>query len=219
MLSRMIDTMLADRSPAEEYGASRRVRAVARIMSLLGVVLFVGLAIEGVTILFIGQLISIHILIGMVLIPVMGYKIIVATYRFAMYYLGVSDFKRAGPPEPLLRAIGPFVVLSTIVLMGSGVVLALLPPQSVEVATWRALHQESFIVWFALMTIHVLAYARRAFGTAKDDVTERRYRSLVGRRGRLVSVVIALALGVVLAVVMIPAIGPWSHYLASLGVR
>lgn len=217
MLSRMIDTMLADRSPAEEYGASRRVRAVARIMSLLGVVLFVGLAIEGVTILFIGQLISIHILIGMVLIPVMGYKIIVATYRFAMYYLGVSDFKRAGPPEPLLRAIGPFVVLSTIVLMGSGVVLALLPPQSVEVATWRALHQESFIVWFALMTIHVLAYARRAFGTAKDDVTERRYRSLVGRRGRLVSVVIAL--GVVLAVVMIPAIGPWSHYLASLGVR
>jgi hypothetical protein len=219
VLTRILETVLADRSPSEDFGASRRVRAVARVLSLLGVVLFVGLAIEGITLLFIGQLIAVHILVGMLLIPLMGYKIVVATYRFAMYYLGAPDFKRAGPPEPLLRAIGPFVVLTTVGLMASGVILALLPPGTPEAGSWLVIHREIFIMWFAMMTIHVLAYARRAFRTASDDLAERRYRSLVGRRGRLVSVAVALALGVVLALVMVPAIGPWSHYLASLGVR
>ncbi len=219
MLSKAVDTVLADLVPAESISASRRVRAVGRLMALLGTVLFIALAIEGVTIVFIGQMIALHVVLGMILIPIMGYKVVVALYRFSMYYLGASDFKRSGPPELVLRLIGPFVILSTVAVMGSGVVLVMLHPGTPTANTWRFIHQASFVVWFGFMAIHVLAYLRRAFGTAAYDLKYTRYHSLIGRRGRLISVALAAVFGVLLAAVIYPYVAPWAHYFTIFHVR
>lgn len=219
MLSKAVDAVLSDLVPAESSSTSRRVRAVGRLMALLGVVLFIALAIEGVTVVFIGQLIALHVIIGMILIPVMAYKIVVATYRFAMYYLGVPDFKRSGPPELVLRLIAPLLVISTVVLMASGVVLVMLHPGTPTANAWRFIHQASFVAWFGLMVIHVLAYLRRAFGTAAYDLRYTRYHSLIGRRGRLISVVLASTFGLLLAAVIYPYVAPWAHYFAIFHVR
>ncbi|MHB8191474.1 MAG: hypothetical protein ACYDHP_13880 [Ferrimicrobium sp.] len=219
ILTRVIDTVLSDRVPSESLGSSRRVRAVARLMSLLGVVLFIGLAVEGITVVFIGQLIALHVLLAMILLPVMIYKIVIAFYRFSMYYLGARDFKNAGPPEMLLRVIGPLMILSTVVLMGSGIILIYQFPGTPIANFWRLVHQASFIVWFGVVTLHVLAYMRRAFGTAGDDIRHSRYHTLIGRRGRLISIAISLIVGGLLASLVMPAVGPWQHYFTVLHVR
>lgn len=90
MIERIFDTVFTDVVPAESLSSSRRVRAVSRLLAMLGAILFVGLAIEGVTIVFIGQMIALHVLLGMILLPIMAYKILVAIYRFSMYYLGAD---------------------------------------------------------------------------------------------------------------------------------
>jgi len=54
----------------------------------------------------------------------------------------------------ILRLLGPFVAILTVILFASGILLLLAPH------AWRGnmllLHQASFVVWFACMTIHVL---------------------------------------------------------------
>jgi hypothetical protein len=54
--------------------------------------------------------------------------------------------------------VAPILVISTLVLFGSGVALVARP----ERGTVLALHKASFVVWFGAMTIHVLSYALRA---------------------------------------------------------
>ncbi|MHB1521022.1 MAG: hypothetical protein ACYCWN_06875 [Ferrimicrobium sp.] len=181
--------------------------------------LFVGLAIEGVTIVFIGQLISIHVILGMILLPIMAYKIIVATYRFAMYYLGAPDFKHAGPPEMLLRVIGPLLIATTVILMASGIVLVYAKPDTPTAAFWLNIHRDDFVAWFALMAFHVLAYARRAVGTSGYDLRYTRYHSLIGKQGRLISILLAMVIGVLLAWAVSPAIAQWSSFFSVLPVR
>jgi hypothetical protein len=218
LLTKLYDVVFTDLTSTELAGTSRRVRAVGRLLSLLGVVLFFGLAVEGLTVLSIGRMVALHIILGMVLVPLMIYKITVATYRFAMYYLGARDFKRAGPPELLLRAIGPILVLSTLVMLASGIVLAFLPPSSEAVVLWRYIHQVSFIIWFALLAIHVLAYLRRAFGTASYDFRSSRYHYLVGRNGRLISIGLAIFVGLGLGAVVYPEAVHWAQFFNKIGL-
>lgn len=219
MIDKVLDTVFADSVPAEGLTASKRVRAVARLLALLGSVLFIGLVIEGVTIVFIGQMVALHVVLGMILLPIMAYKTIVAMYRFSMYYLGASDFKRAGPPEMLLRVIGPLLVVTTVILMFSGIILVYAKPDTSTATFWLILHRDDFVIWFGLLALHVLAYARRAFGTAGYDLKDSRYHSLIGRRGRLISILIAAAFGVLLAWAVYPAIGQWASFFHSIPVR
>lgn len=212
LLQRVFDTVFTETVPAEELSSSRRVRAVARLLALLGSVLFIGLAIEGVTVVFIGQMISIHVVLGMILLPIMAYKIIIATYRFAMYYLGAPDFKHAGPPELLLRVIGPLLVITTVVLMASGIILVYARPDTPTAAFWLNIHRDDFVAWFALMVFHVLAYVRRAVGTSGYDLRYTRYHSLIGRQGRLISIILAIVIGVLLAWAVFPAVAHWSSF-------
>ncbi|KJE75730.1 hypothetical protein [Ferrimicrobium acidiphilum] len=212
LLQRVFDTVFTETVPAEGLSSSRRVRAVARLLALLGSILFIGLAIEGVTIVFIGQLIAVHVVLGMILLPIMAYKIIVASYRFAMYYLGASDFKHAGPPELVLRVIGPLLILTTVILMASGIILVYAKPNTPTAALWLNIHRDDFVAWFALMALHVLAYVRRAVGTSSYDLRYTRYHSLIGRQGRLISIVLATVIGVLLAWAIFPAVAHWSSF-------
>jgi hypothetical protein len=79
-------------------------------------------------------------------------------YRFARYYSGRADYVSLGPPAVLMRVVvAPILVISTLVLFGSGVALLASPGRG----TVLALHKASFVVWFGAMTIHVLSYGLR----------------------------------------------------------
>jgi hypothetical protein len=129
-----------------------------RLTALTGTVLLVLLAAEGVTILSLGRLLTLHFFIGMMLLGPVALKAGSTVYRFVRYYTGSAPYRRKGPPAPLLRLLGPLVIASTAGVFGSGVALALAGPGN---GPWLFLHKASFAVWFCVMTAHVLVYLPR----------------------------------------------------------
>src|SRR5205807_5844465 len=88
-----------------------------------GLILIVLLAVLGVTIVSIGQLIWLHLFVGLILVGPVGLKVATAGYRFARYYARDPAYLDKGPPELLLRALAPLVVASTVIVFASGFVL------------------------------------------------------------------------------------------------
>jgi hypothetical protein len=84
-----------------------------QLTASVSVVLLVALAVLGVTILRIGQLISVHLFVGMLLLGPVALKMASTGYRFTRYYTRSMTYRAKGPPEALLRAIAPVVVAST----------------------------------------------------------------------------------------------------------
>ena len=83
-----------------------------RLTASSGVVLFVLLAAEGVTILSIRPLLSAHVFIGMLLIPPVALKLASTGWRFVRYYRGAPEYTKKGPPLLPLRLLAPVVLLS-----------------------------------------------------------------------------------------------------------
>lgn len=200
------------RSPIVRRSKGQRTGGTAgnlALTSATGVLLFVLLAIEGVTVPFVRQMMVIHIFVGYIMIPVVALKLGSTGYRFMRYYLGDDRYVAAGPPMPLLRVLGPIVIASTVLLLGSGVELMILGPY--RGGTFDFLHKAAFVVWFGAMTIHVLAYVLRAMQTAWADWSSARGwgHSATGSRLRRTLVVTALVVGVGLAVVTLPVPHSW----------
>ena len=86
--------------------------------------LLVLFAAEGFTILSIHQLITVHFFLGMLLIGPVLLKAAAVCYRFVRYYTGAAEYRRKGPPAPLLRVLGPVVLGTSLGVLGTGVMLA-----------------------------------------------------------------------------------------------
>ena len=80
---------------------------------MTGAVLLIALAVEGFTILRIGRMLTLHVFLGMLLLGPVTLKAASVIYRFARYYTGSAPYRRKGPPAPLLRLMGPVIVLLT----------------------------------------------------------------------------------------------------------
>jgi len=175
---------------------SRGPEANARITALTGLVLLVLLAAEAVTILSINRFVFWHLAIGLVLVPVVALKLASTGWRFLRYYLGSDAYRRAGPPHPVLRALGPVLYLSTVALFASGIVLFLAGPGAPPALYWA--HKASFVIWAAAIAIHVGSHVVRAIRFARRDATWRRRGHLPHARVRQGLVVLSVALGFVL---------------------
>jgi hypothetical protein len=190
------------------------VEGNARLTGTTGAVLFVILAIEGVTILQVRQLISVHVFVGMLLVPFVLVKTATTGYRFARYYAGDPPYRRKGPPAPILRITGPLLVLSSLALLGTGIALVAFGRSVGDQYLW--LHKATFFVWAALIAVHVLGHVREtATLTAadwKDRSGPRGYRQwFAGARARLSLLSVTLAVGVVLGVASLGWIGTWNR--------
>ena len=130
----------------------------AKLTAMTGAILLVGFAVEGFTILGVRRMLFLHFFVGMLLIGPVLLKIGSTLYRFARYYTGSAPYVRKGPPSPVLRLLGPLVILTSVAVLGTGVMLAVAGPGNGQ---WLFLHKASFILWFGVMTIHVLNYAPR----------------------------------------------------------
>lgn len=175
---------------------SRGPEANARITALTGLVLLVLLAGEALTILSINRFVFWHLAIGLVLVPVVALKLASTGWRFLRYYLGSDAYRRAGPPHPVLRALGPVLYLSTLALFASGILLFFAGPGAPPALYWA--HKASFVVWGVAIAIHVSSHIVRAFRFARRDATWRRRGHLPHARLRQGLVVLSVALGLVL---------------------
>jgi hypothetical protein len=208
------DMVVTDVRP-ERAPAGRRARLLRggvagneRLTALAGSVLFLLLAAEGVTILSIHALVTAHIVIGMVVTAVVGLKLVSTGWRFTRYYAGDARFRQAGPPQPFMRFLAPVLVALTAAVLGSGILLVLLGRNS---GPWLFLHKASFVLWFAITSLHVLVYAWRVPRLIAGDLLPRATAALAGRWVRLAAVAIALAAGVGLAATVVHDAGPWTH--------
>jgi hypothetical protein len=107
-------------------------------------------------------------------------------YRFFRYYTRRPDFVRAGPPQLLLRMLGPLVVLSTVGLLATGIALIWVGPGG---GVMLNLHKASFAVWLVALGAHVLAHIGRLLHVLArpphrpdDAAARRRLASAVRRR-------------------------------------
>ncbi len=182
------------------------------LTAITGAILIVLLAVIGLTILRIHQLISVHLFVGVLLIGPVALKLGSAGYRFVRYYTRNPAYRRKGPPETVLRLIAPVVVLSTMSVFVSGLALLLVGPSGRGPLV--LIHKASFIVWIACMSVHVLGHLpampaslRAARRTAAElpDVAH-------GSAGRALAVAGALLGGLVLAIALIPDFAAWTAH-------
>jgi hypothetical protein len=181
----------------------------SRLTSATGIVLVALLAVEGVTILSVRQMITLHIYVGVLLLGPVLLKTGSTMYRFARYYRGVPSYVKKGPPHPLLRILGPFVIASTLALLGTGIVLIFLDPQRSDLML--TLHKVTFFIWVVLMTVHVVGHIVGAAGISWAEIrTCLQGRAAVRRRWRFALIALALVLGVGAATILLPHAMPWT---------
>ena len=190
----------------------------ARLTAATGVVLVVLLAIVGVTLLNLRGLLSVHLFVGLLLIPPVLVKMGSTGYRFARYYTANPAYRRKGPPPLALRLIAPMVIASTVVVLVSGVALLMVGPSSRD--TLLPIHKVSFIVWAVFTGVHLLGHLAELPGLLRADYAPHRASSggsvslsgdVTGRAGRMLALAGALVAGVVLAVLFLPDFGAWLH--------
>jgi hypothetical protein len=173
--------------------------------------LLVLFAAEGVTILSVRRLLTWHFFLGMLLIGPVALKAGSTMYRFLRYYSGAAEYRRKGPPAPLLRLLGPVVWLSSVSVIGTGVMLAVTGPGD---SVWPLLHRASFVLWFGAMTVHVLAYVWQLPRLARGDLASRAGRRasevLAGRAARWLLLTASVLIGLLLAVLTIHRVGAWT---------
>jgi hypothetical protein len=183
-----------------------------RLTSSVGLVLLVLLSLETLTILSLRSYLSVHIFLGLLLLPPVALKLASTGWRFLRYYLGNKPFRLRGPPRLLLRLLAPLLVGSTLALFGSGVALIVVGHGG---GLLLSVHTLSFLVWGVLMIVHVLAYLARTLRVGLADWRRRAEPVVAGGRSRRAALGGALLAGVILALASYPAQRAWlSHHRA-----
>ncbi len=171
----------------------------------IAAVLTVLLIAEGITIIRIGQLLTPHMLIGLILVPPVLAKLGSTGYRFARYYTRAPAYRGKGPPLLPLRLLAPVLVVTTIGVFATGVWLLLLGHRSNELIL---VHKVLFIVWGAVFGIHFLAYTPQVVRSLSAEW--RSFPELPGSRLRGVLVMGSLATGVALALSLLDPVRDWA---------
>ncbi|MGZ4179865.1 MAG: hypothetical protein ACXVUL_04150 [Solirubrobacteraceae bacterium] len=179
-----------------------------QLTAITGVLLLALFAVLGLTIVRIGQLLWLHLFLGLLLIGPVVLKLASTGYRFARYYLAAVAYRLKGPPHPLLRGLAPVLVITTVAVFATGVLLLVDGPGSRDqLLLW---HKVSFIVWLVAMAPHVLGHlvelppALRLRRDAASPV------ATAGGAGRAIALASAIAGGAVLAIVLLPDFGAWT---------
>jgi hypothetical protein len=198
-----------------------------RLTVVTGVVLIVLTAAIGVTIIWIGQLMWLHLFLGLALIGPVALKLASTGYRFVRYYTHDPAYRRKGPPIPALRVLAPLVVFLTATLLGTGVALLFAGRDSGPLGE---AHKVCFIVWITFTAIHVLGHLPETLRVLSSSADYRRQiialrtarpagvrpRAAIaeqpeGGRGRAGALLISLLAGLVLATALIGQFSVWTH--------
>jgi hypothetical protein len=183
------------------------VAANERLTSLTGVLLLVLLGLLLLTVLSVRRFLPQHFLLGFLVIPPLALKLAATGYRFARYYTGDSLYRRAGPPQLLMRLLAPIVVLSTMILFGTGLELWFYGLRFGSV--WIEAHKLAFMVWLPAVGIHVLGYLTRTGHAALEEISASPFAGALTRRSLVVGSLVA---GVVLAIASLTYSSPFIFF-------
>ena len=162
---------------------------------MVAAVLLVLLGVEGATLLQLESLLTVHAFVGMLLIPVVALKLASSGWRMLRYYRHGEEYVRRGPPHVALRVlVAPMIVLSTFLLLATGVGLLVLGQTH---GTLVGLHKASFVVWVGAAGLHVLAHALKLPGVLRAKIP--------GAALRVALVAGAVTCGALLAIATLPA--------------
>lgn len=217
--------MVLSESPARPAGrtepggrvrSSRRYRWLGggtsgneQLTAVAGVLLLVLFAGLGITIVRIGQLLWWHLFLGVLLVGPVALKLGSTSYRFTRYYAASPAYRRKGPPHPLMRVLGPFVVLTTVAVFFTGLLLLVDGPFAS--GTLRLLHKVTFFMWLAAVGLHVLGHLVELPGSIKAvSRDEGRTARLPGSSGRAFAIGGSLIAGLVLALLFLPDVHSWT---------
>ena len=184
-----------------------------RLTALTGAVLLVLAAVEIVTVPTLRAMLSVHFVVGVLLIGPVVVKTASTGYRFIRYYTHAPAYRRKGPPRLVPRITAPVLLASTLTLLGSGIALAFAGPAPRPLL---ALHKASFLIWTVCLAIHLISYLRRVPRLVADD-WRAPVRPATGRRSRLAVNVIALVAGAIAAILLLPTTTAWIPWMS--GVR
>ncbi|MDQ1695607.1 MAG: hypothetical protein QOJ03_960 [Frankiaceae bacterium] len=188
----------------------------ARLTAWLGLVLLVLFIVEVLTLISLDATISIHVLVGAALVPLVLLKTATTGWRILRYYFGSVDYRTAGPPPLLLRLLGPLVVLTSLAVLGSGLALIALGDTArsskltIGGFTMDAvgLHKVSFVVWLVVTGLHALLRLVPAAKLVGSSPAGRDRVPGGTRRAWLLSGTAALAVAV--GVVVLSFAGAWT---------
>jgi hypothetical protein len=187
-----------------------RVAANSRLTAMSAIVLSALFCIQTTTVVLgVKSVLTLHVVIGLLLVPPLLVKIGSVSWRFIKYYRGDPAFRKKGPPKPAMRLLGPLLLFTTVVLLVSGVTL-LLAPSSFG-GSIRRIHGGSFYIWLLLVLVHVVAHAKDIRRVAPRDWVHRSRKAVPGALVRQMVVLGSLAVGLVLALTLVSHVGTYRH--------
>lgn len=190
----------------------------ARLTAWVGLLLLTGFLIEVATLLNVTALLSWHVVVGVLLIPPALVKTASTGWRFTGYYTHRAPYRAAGPPPMVLRILGPFVVVSTLAVLGTGLALIALGPWAgrdglLTVLGNRisplTLHQGSFLVWAVVTGAHTVGRLLPALHILAPS--PRPGPRVPGRRARVTVLLVMLLTAGIAAAVLLPPAGSWHN--------
>src|SRR6266487_5552962 len=179
-----------------------------RLTALAGAVLFVLMVVELVTVANLRAGLPLHVLIGVLLAGPLAVKLSSTGYRFLRYYTRSPAYVRKGPPRLPLRVLAPLLLVTTLVVIGSGIGLVVTGPA--QAGSLLPLHNLSVLVWLSMIAVHVCVYVWRTPRLIANDWRKASGRSLQQAHGLRLGVNLgALLAGAVAAILLFPGATPW----------
>jgi hypothetical protein len=179
-----------------------------RLTAVVGLLVLVPVLVEVVSVLLgVHTFMSLHVFVGLALIPAVLLKMGSTGWRMARYYTRSRPYVALGPPQIAMRLLAPLFVAATLILFGSGVAMGFLHGHALQIV--RSLHGPTSVTWLILFGLHVLVYLRRALTSTAEEALPAERNPVRGKAARTYALVAVVAGGLVLGAATVPAQHRW----------
>jgi hypothetical protein len=196
------------RSP-DRTGPGAPAEGNARLTASTSLALLALFAIEVATVVMgVKTNLTLHVIVGLLLVPPLLVKMAAVGWRFIRYYRHDAEYQLKGPPRPVLRILGPVLLVTTLALFVSGITLLLAPSAfGGPRGTIYQIHVASFYIWMLLILVHLAGHARDLRRLAPGDWWRRTRAAVPGAVARQAIVLASLAAGLALALSLVGHVG------------
>ena len=196
--------------PAVRLKPPSRVEANARLTAAAGIVILILLIAELVTVVLgAAGVLSLHVAIGLILVPPVLVKLASTTWRMVNYYLGAAAYVHRGPPRRLDRVLAPILSVAIMLVLTSGVTL-LLGPSSIH-QTALQVHKVTFYLALLLVFAHLALHLIQALRLLARDRTNHP-GSALAVRARWTAILATVLVGALLALALAGHAEPYLHH-------